>query len=32
MNQIVKVSGLRVAARNDQGVDVPIVHLSLIHI
>ena len=26
MNQIVKVSGLRVAARNDQGVDVPIVH------
>lgn len=26
MNDIVKVSGLRVAARNDAGVDVPIVH------
>ncbi|WP_061239357.1 ABC transporter ATP-binding protein [Ectopseudomonas composti] len=26
MKQIVKVSGLQVAARNDQGVDVPIVH------
>lgn len=26
MNEIVKVSGLRVAARNEEGVDVPIVH------
>lgn len=26
MNEIVKVSGLRVAARNEAGVDVPIVH------
>ena len=26
MKPIVKVSGLRVAARNDQGIDVPIVH------
>ena len=26
MNEIVKVSGLRVTARNDMGEDVPIVH------
>ncbi|WP_044870120.1 ABC transporter ATP-binding protein [Pseudomonas sp. LFM046] len=26
MNEIVKVSGLRVAARNDEGIDIPIVH------
>ena len=26
MNEIVRVSGLRVAARNEEGVDVPIVH------
>jgi len=26
MNEIVKVSGLRVAARNEEGIDVPIVH------
>ena len=26
MNEIVRVSGLRVAARNEEGIDVPIVH------